>query len=131
MAGLAGDEQAMGRHLRALERLDDYGPLPDGSRSVESATSQMRAILGFGGPVDMMAAARRAAELETDGRSAQFGIAQAALGHAHYLQGELDQAIPHLRAASRTDRRARDDPHPGPDPRVLRGERAGQRHACT
>ena len=103
MAGLAGDEQAMGRHLRALEGLDDYGPLPDGSRSVESATAQMRAILGFGGPVDMMAAARRAAELETDGRSAQFGIAQAALGHAHYLQGELDQAIPHLRAATRTD----------------------------
>src|SRR6478609_50165 len=103
MAGLAGDEQAMGRHLRALEGLDDYGPLPDGSRSVESATSQMRAIFGFGGPVDMMAAARRAAELETDGRSAQFGIAQAALGHAHYLQGELDQAIPHLRAATRTD----------------------------
>ena len=103
MAGLAGDEQAMARHLRALDGLDDYGPLPDGSRSIESATAQMRAILGFGGPVDMMAAARRAAQLETDGRSAQFGIAQAALGHALYLQDELDQAIPHLRAATRTD----------------------------
>jgi LuxR family maltose regulon positive regulatory protein len=61
----------------------------------------MRAIFGFGGPIDMMAAARRAAQLETDGRSAQFGIAQAALGHAHYLQGEVDQALPHLRAATR------------------------------
>ena len=103
MAGLAGDEEAMARHLRALEGMDDYGPLPDGSRSIESATAQMRAILGFGGPLDMMAAARRAAQLETDSRSAQFGIAQAALGHAHYLQDELDQAIPHLRAATRTD----------------------------
>ncbi len=103
MAGLAGDEQGMSRHLRALEGLGDYGPLPDGSRSVESATAQLRALLGYGGPVDMMAAARRAAELETDGRSAQFGIAQAGLGHALYLQDELDQAVPHLRAATRTD----------------------------
>ncbi len=103
MAGLAGDEQGMTRHLSAVKGLDDHGPLPDGSRSIESATAQMRAILGYGGPVDMMEAARRAVQLETDGRSAQFGIAQAALGHALYLQDELDDAVPHLRAATRTD----------------------------
>jgi LuxR family maltose regulon positive regulatory protein len=83
--------------------LEAYGPLPDGTRSVESATAQLRALFGFGGPVDMLAAARRATHLETDGRSAQFAIAQAALGHAHYVQGELDQAVPPLRVATRAD----------------------------
>lgn len=103
MAGLVGDERAMTSHLRALQGLEDYGPLPDGSRSVESAEAQMRALFGFGGPLDMMAAARLATRLETDGRTAQFVIAQATLGHAHYVQGDLDQAIPPLRAATRSD----------------------------
>lgn len=103
LAGLVGDERTMAGHLHALDGLEDYGPLPDGSCSIESATAQMRALLGFGGPLDMMAAARRAAELETNGRSAQYVIAQATLGHAHYLQGELDQAVPHLQAAIRGD----------------------------
>jgi LuxR family maltose regulon positive regulatory protein len=103
LAGLAGDERTMAGHLHALAGLEDYGPLPDGSCSIESATVQMRALFGFDGPVDMMAAARRAAELETNGRSAQYVIAQATLGHAYYLQGELDQAVPHLQAAIRGD----------------------------
>jgi LuxR family transcriptional regulator, maltose regulon positive regulatory protein len=103
MAGLVGDEQATARHLHALEGMEDYGPLPDGSRSVESAMAQMRAWFGFGGPLDMMAAARRAARLETNGQSAQYVIAQATLGHAHYVLGELDQAVPPLRAAIRSD----------------------------
>lgn len=104
MASFVGDEHTAARHLRALEGMEDHGPLPDGSRSVASATAQLRGLFGYGGPVDMIAAARRATELETDGRSAQFAIAQAALGHAHYVQGDLDQAIPPLRAATRADR---------------------------
>jgi len=103
MAGLGGDEETMAANLGLLDGMDDFGPLPDGSRSIASAKAQMRALLGFGGPLDMMAAARLAAELETDTRSAQFAIAQGALGRAHYVQGDLDQAITPLRAASRCD----------------------------
>lgn len=103
MAGVAGDETDMARHLHALEGADGYGPLPDGTRSVASAKALMRAWFGFGGPLNMLAAARAATGLETDGRSAQFAIAQAALGHAHYVQGRLEQAILPLRAATRAD----------------------------
>src|SRR6478735_10709405 len=71
MAGLVGDEETMAANLELLDGMDDFGPLPDGSRSIASAKAQMRALLGFGGPLDMMAAARLAAELETDTRSAQ------------------------------------------------------------
>jgi LuxR family maltose regulon positive regulatory protein len=103
IASLVGDEHTAARHLRAVEGSGDYGPLPDGSRSVESATAQLRGLFGYGGPLEMMAAARRATELERDGRSAHFAIAQAALGHAHYVQGELDQCLPPLRAATLAD----------------------------
>jgi len=103
MAGMAGDDQAMASRLQSLDGLDDYGPLPDGSRSVGSAKTLMRAMFGLGGPLDMLAAARLATELETDSRSAQFVMAQMALGHAHYVLGELDEAIPPLQSAVRGD----------------------------
>ncbi|WP_366916549.1 LuxR C-terminal-related transcriptional regulator [uncultured Nocardioides sp.] len=72
-------------------------------RSVATPWDSPSSWFGFGGPSDMLAAARAATGLETDGRSAQFAIAQAALGRAHYVQGKLEQAVPPLRAASRAE----------------------------
>ena len=37
MAALFGDEAGLARHVQSLEGFADYGPLPDGSHSVESA----------------------------------------------------------------------------------------------
>ena len=66
MAALSGDEAALAAHLGVLEEFRDYGPLPDGTRSVESAIAMIQGLFGFGGPVEMSAAAQRAVELETD-----------------------------------------------------------------
>jgi transposase len=38
-AGLSGDEATLAAHLATLDECRDYGPLPDGTRSVESVTS--------------------------------------------------------------------------------------------
>lgn len=102
MAAIVGDEAGMARHLESLEGLESFGPLPDGSRSIESSVAQMRGLLGYGGPTDMLASARRAVELETAGQSPHYAIAHLALGHALYVQGDLEGAIVSLRAAARS-----------------------------
>ena len=99
MAAIGGDETTMSQHLAALDGLEVVGALPDGSVSVESSVAQMRGLLGYGGPADMMAAARRAVELETDSRSHHHAIAQLSLGHALYVHGDLDGAVVPLWAA--------------------------------
>lgn len=93
MAALTGDEAGLAAHLAALEGFRDHGPLPDGTVSVESAIAMIRGLFGFGGPLDMMAGAQRAVELETDGRSHNYAIATLSLGHAAYVQGDLDRAV--------------------------------------
>ena len=103
MAALVGDEAALAGHLAALRGFQAYGPLPDGARSVESAVAMIQALFGYGGPLEMMAAAQRAVELETDSHSPYHAIAHATLGHSAYILGELDQAIAPLREASRSD----------------------------
>ena len=102
MAAITGEESALARHLEALSELDDVGQLPDGSQSIESSIAQMRGLLGYGGPADMLAAARRAVELETNHRSPHHSIAQLALGHALYVHGDLDGAAVTLHAATHT-----------------------------
>jgi LuxR family transcriptional regulator, maltose regulon positive regulatory protein len=67
---------------------------------VESAVAIIRGISGFGGPVDMLTAAMRAVELETDGDSPWFAFAYFALGHAHYVRGNLDAAMSELPKAA-------------------------------
>jgi ATP/maltotriose-dependent transcriptional regulator MalT len=52
----------------------------------------------------MMAKGQRAVELETDGHSPYYAIANVVLGHATYVLGDSEQAIVPLRAASRSDR---------------------------
>jgi LuxR family maltose regulon positive regulatory protein len=92
MAALSGDEAALSAHLRVLEDFEDHGPLPDGSRSVESVIALIQGLFGFGGPVEMSAAAQRAVELETDVGSPFHAIAHVSLGHAAYVAGDLERA---------------------------------------
>ena len=47
---------------------------------MESTVALIRGLFGFDGPVGMLAAARRAAELETDGNTRWYGVANTALG---------------------------------------------------
>jgi LuxR family maltose regulon positive regulatory protein len=54
--------------------------------------SLIHGLFGYGGPVEMRAAATRAVELETDGLSPFFAIAHVSLGHAAYVAGELNLA---------------------------------------
>ncbi len=104
MAALVGNESLLSDHVAALAELGDYGPLPDGTRSVESAIALIGGLFGYGGPVETMAAARRAVEIETDSQSPHYAIAHVSLGHAAYLLGDLEQAIIPLRTASRHHR---------------------------
>ena len=103
MAALSGDEAALAAHLEVLEEFRDYGPLPDGSRSVESAIALIQGLFGFGGPVEMAAAAQRAVELETDLGSPFHAIAHVSLGHAAYVAGDLERAGNHLAKATHNE----------------------------
>jgi LuxR family maltose regulon positive regulatory protein len=100
MAAMSGDEEGLTDHLTALEEVKDVGPLPDGTRSVESAVAMIQGVFGYGGPAEMTAAAERAMELETDGRSPYYAIAHMARGHAAYVAGDLDLAVNLLAKAS-------------------------------
>jgi LuxR family maltose regulon positive regulatory protein len=92
VAAMSGDEAGLTAHLAALREFEDHGPLPDGSKSVASAIAMIEGLFGFGGPTEMAAGARRAVELETDGRSPFYAIALMSLGHVAYVEGDLDRA---------------------------------------
>ncbi len=100
MAALFGDEAGLAGHMQSLDGLGEHGPLPDGSRSVESALALIRGLFGYGGPIDMRAAGARAVELETDGLSPFYAIAHFNLGHAAYVGGELNLATEMLDLAA-------------------------------
>lgn len=104
MSAMAGDEASLAEHLAALDDFVDYGPLPDGTRSIESATALIGGLFGYGGPPEMLAAAQRALDLETDSQSPYHAIAQCSLGHAYYVLGDLERAMTPIRAVSRIDR---------------------------
>jgi LuxR family maltose regulon positive regulatory protein len=92
MAGLSGQKEELDRRLEQLNNVSDDVALPDGTRSVESAVALIRGLFGFGGPVEMLASAQRAAELETDGNTPWYAVARTALGHANYVAGDLHAA---------------------------------------
>jgi LuxR family maltose regulon positive regulatory protein len=92
MAALSGQQEEMHRRLDQLNTVTDDAVLPDGTRSAESVVALIRGMFGFGGPVDMLASAQRATELETDGNMPAYALARAALGHANYVAGDLDAA---------------------------------------
>jgi LuxR family maltose regulon positive regulatory protein len=60
-------------------------------------------LFGFGGPIEMAIGARRAVELETDGRSPFYAIALMSLGHVAYVEGDLDRAGSLLARAMHND----------------------------
>lgn len=92
VAAVTGDRAGLTALLDALEPVKDYGPLPDGTVSVESATAMIRGLFGYDGALEMTGAAQRAVELECDGSSPGHAIATVSLGHATYAQGDLDRA---------------------------------------
>jgi len=93
MAALSGNQEEMDRRLAQLTNGSDHVRLPDGTKSVESVMALVRGLFGFDGPLDTLAFARRAAELETNGNLAWFTVANTALGHASYVIGDLDTAV--------------------------------------
>ena len=103
MAAITGDEATLAVRLSTLGAFREHGPLPDGSRSVESAIAMIQGLFGYGGPVEMRSAAERAVALETDRHSPFFALANTTLGHAAYVAGDLDQAIAPLAEAWRND----------------------------
>jgi LuxR family maltose regulon positive regulatory protein len=103
MAALYGDEEGLTDHLKLLEAHRDYGPLPDGTRSVDSAIAMIQGLFGYGGPVEMLAGSQRAIELETDAHSPFYAIANLTRGHAAYLSDDVDQARSLLEQAAYAD----------------------------
>lgn len=93
IAALSGQQEEMQRRLAQLSTMPNDMALPDGTTSVESAVALLRGLPGFGGPMEMLASAQRAAELETDGNTPWYVVANMALGHASYVVGDLGTAI--------------------------------------
>lgn len=104
MAALIGDEATLAARSAALQAFHGHGPLPDGSRSVESALAMIQGLFGYGGPVEMMRGAELAVALETDRHSPFHALANVSLGHAAYVAGQLDRAVTPLADAARNDR---------------------------
>ncbi|MGZ5398402.1 MAG: LuxR C-terminal-related transcriptional regulator [Nocardioides sp.] len=107
MAAMIGDEAALTHRVLALAPFRAHGPLPDGSRSVESAIAMIHGLFGYGGPAEMMSGAERAVALETDRHSPFFAVANLTLGHAAYVAGDLGRAVAALSDAWRNDRAPR------------------------
>ncbi|HEX7210460.1 MAG TPA: hypothetical protein VF241_06045, partial [Propionibacteriaceae bacterium] len=63
IAALSGEIDEMQQLLKQLSSTSNHGMLPDEAQSVESTVALIRGLFGFDGPVEMLAAARRAAEL--------------------------------------------------------------------
>ena len=100
LSAFIGDSAGLTRQLTELAEFQDYGPLPDGVRSVESAIAMIQGLFGYGGLREMRAGARRAVELETDTHSPYYALATLALGHATYVSGDLDAAASLLNKAA-------------------------------
>lgn len=100
LGALTGDQPEMRRRLAGLESMTDDVPLPDGTRSPQSALTLIRGLFGFDGPDRMLADARRAVELENDSSTPWYAVARAALGHAAFAVGDVPLARTMLAAAA-------------------------------
>lgn len=101
---LVGDSHGAQRYLHAAERASFEGPLPDGSSSITSAITILRASLGTLGVDRMLVDATAGADLEGPG-SPWFPSAMATLGSAHALTGAPDVAVKELELAAQLGRR--------------------------
>jgi LuxR family maltose regulon positive regulatory protein len=106
MLALIGDSQGAQRCLHAAERGSFDGPLPDGSSSLASAVTVLRASLGTLGADRMLLDAKAATESEPPG-SPWFPAAMATLGIAHALTGAAGVAVKELDLAARHGREGR------------------------
>jgi LuxR family maltose regulon positive regulatory protein len=106
MLALIGDSFGAQRCLHAAERGSFDGPLPDGSSSLASAITVLRASLGALGVDRMLLDAKAATQSEPPG-SPWFPAAIATLGIAHALTGAPDAAVKELDLAARQGREAR------------------------
>jgi LuxR family maltose regulon positive regulatory protein len=97
---LIGDIHGAQSCLHAAEHGSFDGPLPDGSTSLTSAITVLRASLGALGVDRMLLDAKAATEYEPPG-SPWFPAAMAALGVAHALAGAGDAAVKELGLAAR------------------------------
>jgi LuxR family maltose regulon positive regulatory protein len=92
MCALGGQREESARFLRLAEGIPHEGPLPDGTTSVESGVTVLRATFGFSGVQSMVEMARRASELEPAERSPWAALVRYALGTSLYLSGEAQEA---------------------------------------
>jgi LuxR family maltose regulon positive regulatory protein len=89
---LSGRSEEAERLLASAESLPYEGPLPDGTASIEAGVATLRAVFGIGGVQSGLEAARRAAELNTEGTSPQAALISFGLGSGLYLSGETSAA---------------------------------------
>jgi LuxR family transcriptional regulator, maltose regulon positive regulatory protein len=106
MLALIGDMLGAQSCLHAAERGSFDGPLPDGSSSLTSAITVLRASLGALGVDRMLLDAKAATDSEPPG-SPWFPAAMATLGIAHALTGAADVAVKELGLAARVGGEAR------------------------
>ena len=104
LLALVGDAPGAQRCLDAAELGSFDGPLPDGSSSLASAITVLRASLGALGVDRMLLDARAATEMASPG-SLWFPAAMATLGIAHTLSGAADMAVKELDLAARLGRK--------------------------
>jgi LuxR family maltose regulon positive regulatory protein len=96
---LNGEPLRAQRYLHAAEQGSFDGPLPDGSASLASAITVLRATMGSLGVDRMLLDAAAAVELETPG-SPWHPAAMGMLGVAHALTGAPEQAVKELELAA-------------------------------
>ncbi len=102
LAALTGDRPELQRREVALESMTGDEPLPDGTRSAQSALMLIRGLFGYGGPSAMLADAQRAILLEPDTSTPWHAVACAALGHASFVTGDVPTARARLGQAARS-----------------------------
>jgi LuxR family transcriptional regulator, maltose regulon positive regulatory protein len=92
ICALGGRREESARFLALAQSIPYEGPLPDGTASVESGVTILRASFGYDGIQSMVEAARRAAELEPGEGSPWAALVRFTLGSSLYLSGRTSQA---------------------------------------
>jgi len=99
ICALGGRREESARFLALAESIPYEGPLPDGTNSVASGVTILRATFGYGGVQSTVEMARSAAELEHGESSPWAALVRFALGSGLYLSGETSQARKSLEEA--------------------------------
>jgi LuxR family transcriptional regulator, maltose regulon positive regulatory protein len=99
ICALGGQREESARFLTLAQSIPYEGPLPDGTTSMESGMTILRATFGYGGVRSMVETARRGAELEPGESSPWAALVRFTLGSSLYLSGETSQARKPLEGA--------------------------------